>query len=108
MMEMMIRTSAAMIDAIAACMVAFYAFRSLRAAIARDTVRARLLMADGVVGALTLSVAASLLKTIGLHSWHQIGMFAFVLAFRTAMKHVFALERRMIEASLSARDERAQ
>jgi uncharacterized membrane protein len=51
--------------------------------------------ADGVITALGFSVAAALLKTIGHGTWHQIGTFAFVVAFRTAMKHFFAGERRL-------------
>ncbi len=56
--------------------------------------RARRLITDGVLAALSFSVAATLLKTIGLEDWTQIRMFAFVLGFRTLLKQVFAWEER--------------
>ena len=54
--------------------------------------RARLLLANGVVGALGLMTAATLLKTITLASWSAIGMFAVVLALRTLVKRALAAE----------------
>ena len=96
MSEMMVRVAAVLIDAASAVVVAFFAVRALLATAKRDADRSRLLMADGVITALGFSVAAALLKTIGLGTWHQIGMFAFVLAFRSVMKWVFATERRML------------
>jgi uncharacterized membrane protein len=54
------------------------------------------LIADGVITALGFSVGAALLKTIGLGTWHQIGMFGFILGFRIAMKWVFAAELRTL------------
>jgi hypothetical protein len=95
MSEALVRAAAALIDAASAGVVAFFAIRALLATIRRDADRARLLMVDGVITALGFSVAAALLKTIGLGKWHQI-MFAFVLGFRSAMKWVFAAERRML------------
>ena len=59
-------------------------------------VAARLMVADGVLAALGFMGAATLLKTLALRSWHEIGMFAFVLVFRTLLKHVFAWERRQL------------
>ena len=96
MSETLVRAAAALIDAASAGVVAFFAIRALLATVRRDADRARLLMADGVITALGFSVAAALLKTIGLGTWHQIGMLAFVLGFRSAMKWVFAAERRML------------
>jgi uncharacterized membrane protein len=94
MSETLIRAAAAVIHAASATVAAFFAVRALFQAARRHAERARLLMADGVIAALGFSLAASLLKTIGLGTWHQIGMFAFVLGVRTAMKFVFAAERR--------------
>ena len=54
--------------------------------------RARLLLANGVVGALGLMTASTLLKTITLASWSAIGMFAAVLALRTLVKRALAAE----------------
>ena len=95
MTDVIIRAASSLIDAVAAALVAFYALRALYAAAASNTNRAKFLMADGVLTALTWSVAATLLKAIGLRSWHEIGMFAFALTFRTAMKRVFAAERKL-------------
>jgi uncharacterized membrane protein len=51
-------------------------------------------LAQGVVGALGLMTAATLLKTITLASWSAIGMFAAVLALRTLVKRALAAEVR--------------
>lgn len=59
---------------------------------------ARLVLASGVVGALGLMTAATLLKTINLRSWIAIGMFAVVLALRTLVKRALAAEARSAEA----------
>jgi hypothetical protein len=93
------RAAAAIIDAASAAIIAFFAMMALLATARRQADHARLLMANGVITALGFSVAGALLKAIGLGTWRQIGMFAFVLAFRTAMKHVFAAERRMLRHS---------
>ncbi|HVF82957.1 MAG TPA: hypothetical protein VM913_02140 [Sphingomicrobium sp.] len=54
--------------------------------------RAGLLLASGIVGALGLMTAATLLKTIELRSWSAIGMFAVVLALRTLVKQALTAE----------------
>ena len=54
--------------------------------------QARMLIAKGVLDALSFDVAGSLLKTIGLGSWVQIRSFAFVLLLRTVLKQVFKAE----------------
>jgi uncharacterized membrane protein len=54
--------------------------------------QARLLLASGVVSALGLMTAATLLKTINLRTWSAIGMFAVVLALRTLVKRTLAAE----------------
>ena len=59
----------------------------------RDIRRARLLVADGIIYALSFKVAGSLLKTISLHTWQQIWMFAATLALRIVLKQVFMWER---------------
>src|SRR3982751_671185 len=55
--------------------------------------RARLLLSDGVLLGLSLKVAATLLKTLMLRSWSQIGLFATILALRTILKWLFTWER---------------
>jgi uncharacterized membrane protein len=54
-----------------------------------DVPRARLIVADGAIAGLSFKVAATLLKTVALQSWHQIMMFAVILALRTVIKTEF-------------------
>ena len=60
--------------------------------------RARLTAADGVIAGLGLVTAATLLRTIELHTWNQIALFAVVLTLRTLLKRLFAWERNRILA----------
>jgi len=55
--------------------------------------RARLTVAQGALYGLAFKVAATLLKTIVLHSLDAIAIFAAVFALRTLIKRVFAWER---------------
>ncbi len=64
----------------------------------------RLMVAEGVLLGLSFKVASSLLKTAVLHSWTQIGLFAFVLALRTILKRLFAWEHGKIVANRQMRD----
>jgi uncharacterized membrane protein len=64
--------------------------------------RARLLVAEGAVLALSFKTGATLLKTIDLPTWDRIAAFAAVLALRTVLKRAFAAER----AALAAADRR--
>jgi hypothetical protein len=60
--------------------------------------RARLLVAQGVIGGLGVMTAATLLRTIGLRSWHQILMFTLILSLRILLKKLFVWEReRLLE-----------
>ncbi len=58
-----------------------------------NIIKARLLVADGAITGLSFKVAGTLLKTIGLHTWQQILMFAAIFALRTVLKRVFTWER---------------
>ena len=58
---------------------------------------ARLIVANGVLAALGFSLAATLLKVIGLQQWVQIRTFATVFVLRTALKQVFTTERNLIQ-----------
>lgn len=60
---------------------------------------ARLLLADGVVTALSLMTAATLLKSTALGSWSAIGLFAAVLAIRTGVKRSLAWELGQLQPS---------
>jgi len=48
----------------------------------RDPAAARLLVIEGSLWGLSLKTAASLLKTIELHSWGQVAAFTAILALR--------------------------
>ncbi len=61
----------------------------------------RLLLADGAVFSLGFKTAASLLKTLELNTWHQIGAFVAVLALRTVLKRAFAVEKTSLARSAS-------
>lgn len=60
---------------------------------------ARLLVIQGSLWGLSLKTAASLLKTIELQTWTQIGAFAAILALRTLLKRVLTWEEKRIEAA---------
>ena len=56
----------------------------------------RLLIIEGALWGLNLKTAGSLLKTIELQTWAQIGAFAAILALRTVIKRVMTWEERRI------------
>ena len=58
--------------------------------------RARRLVAEGVIGGLGVMTAASLLRTIGLRTWHQILMFTLILFLRILLKKLFAWEKQLL------------
>ncbi len=85
------------IELMAALVIAWHVLRALAVIVtARSSDRARLIIADGVLAALSFSVAGTLLKTIALQSWPDIRLFAFVLLLRTLLKRVFQWEQRSI------------
>jgi uncharacterized membrane protein len=86
---------AAIIEFIGALFIIGYLLAALLLLLQRrDIRRARLLVADGIIYALSFKVAGSLLKTIELHTWQQIWMFAAILGLRIVLKQVFVWERR--------------
>ncbi|WP_019585599.1 DUF1622 domain-containing protein [Deinococcus apachensis] len=56
--------------------------------------RARLLVVDGILFALNLKVVATLLRTMEITTWNQIGLFAAVFVLRAVLKRVTTWERR--------------
>ncbi len=60
-------------------------------------VQARLAVARGALYGLAFKVAATLLKTIVLHSLDAIAIFAAVFALRTLIKRVFAWEQERLK-----------
>ena len=61
--------------------------------VGRGVTRARLLVAEGVIGGLGAMTAATLLRTIGLRTWHQIVMFTLILFLRILLKKLFVWEK---------------
>lgn len=62
--------------------------------------RARLLVAEGAIWGLSFKLAGTLLKTILLHTWQQIALFAVILALRTLLKRIFLWETRKLDRTL--------
>lgn len=60
--------------------------------------RARLLVVDGILFALNFKVVATLLRTVEITTWNQIGLFAAVFVLRTLLKRVVNWERREMRA----------
>ena len=90
--------SALLIEAAGSALLLGYVMAALLALARRSGLeRCRLLLADGAVFSLGFKTATSLLKTLELNTWHQIGAFVAVLALRTVLKRAFAAEK----ASLS-------
>lgn len=92
-----VRTCAGVIETAAGMVLAGYctaAFSSIWRRWSPD--RARALVAEGALTALGFIVCATLLKTLLLSSWQQIGIFASVFSLRTVMKRIFAAEARLV------------
>jgi uncharacterized membrane protein len=62
---------------------------------------ARLLVADGVITGLSFKLAGTLLKSIIVHTWQQILLFAFIFVLRTILKRAFTWERVKIQATFA-------
>ena len=87
------------IQLLAAGLIAIHLVASLAAQGRTGSIpRARLIAADGVIAGLGLITAASLLRTIELHTWNQIALFTVILTLRTLLKRLFAWERDRIIA----------
>ena len=63
----------------------------------RDLAATRLLVIRGSLWGLSLKTAASLLKTLELHSWEQIATFTAIFALRTLVKRVMTWEEAALE-----------
>jgi hypothetical protein len=77
---------------------AFVAAALISLSLGGGVLRARLLVAEGVIGGLGVMTAATLLRTIGLRTWHQIVMFTLVLSLRILLKKVFVWEKQRLFA----------
>ena len=90
-----VATAGRLIELAAALVVTWHAIDALAGIVrGRGSDRARRVIAEGVLAALSFSVAGTLLKTIALNSWVDIRTFAFVLLLRTALKKVFQAEQK--------------
>ncbi len=89
-----LRTWAVLIEAAAALVIAGYCTGAFWALMRRfDREKAQSLVAEGALNALGFIVCGTLLKTLVLRSWPQIGMFACVFALRTLLKRIFLAEQ---------------
>ena len=90
--------SASLIELLAAFVIVVHAALAVGALVRGQGLdRARLLIAEGVLAALGFSLAATLLKVIGLQQWVQIRTFATVFVLRQMLKRVFTHERTLVE-----------
>jgi len=97
--QQIIGTGGILIELVSAVVIAYHSCWALIVLIRGEgTDRARLIIADGVLAGLGFSVAGTLLKTIALQSWPQMGIFALVFSFRTILKQVFSRERNLIQS----------
>ena len=71
----------------------FVALALVSLVLGRGVSRARLLVAEGVIGGLGVMTAATLLRTIGLRTSHQILMFTLILSLRILLKKLFVWEK---------------
>src|SRR6266851_6138929 len=74
----------------------FVAVALVLLSLGRGVIRARLLVAEGVIGGLGVMTAATLLRTIGLRTWHQILMFTLILLPRILLKKLFVWEKQRL------------
>ena len=83
----------ALIELFGALLIVGYCVGALiQLAWTRNPVRVRLLVIEGALWGLTLKTAASLLKTIEIHTWGQIAGLAAILALRTVLRRVMTWE----------------
>jgi hypothetical protein len=78
--------------------VVFIAVALISIGLGRGILHARLVVADGVIGGLGMMTAATLLRTIGLRTWHQILMFSLILSLRILLKKLFVWEKQRLIA----------
>jgi len=92
---------AGVIQVIGALVIAGYVAGAIISLVPRrDIARARLRVAQGVIAGLSVMVAATVLKTIALHTWRQILMLGVILTLRVLLKKLFDWERTRLLARL--------
>jgi hypothetical protein len=80
----------------AVVITAFVAVALVSLCVGRGILRARLVVVEGVIGGLGVMTAATLLRTIGLRTWHQILMFTLILSLRILLKKLFVWEKQRL------------
>ena len=86
------------IEFVGALLIVFYILVACLILIrTKDILRARLIIADGVINGLSFKMAGTLLKTIKLQTWQQLLMFVAIFALRTILKQVFTWERKHLQ-----------
>jgi hypothetical protein len=83
-----------LIDLIGGLFVVGYVLAAVVALVRTGAVpHARLLVAEGAVLGLSFKTAGTLLRTLEIHTWDQVGMFGAVLALRVVLKRLFEWEK---------------
>ncbi|MBN9120255.1 MAG: DUF1622 domain-containing protein [Planctomycetes bacterium] len=83
-----------LIDLVGGLLIVGYVAAAVLALVCTGSVgQARLLVAEGAVLGLSFKTAGTLLKTVEIHTWEQIGMFGAVLALRIVLKQLFVWEQ---------------
>jgi uncharacterized membrane protein len=89
---------AGIIEFIGALIIVAYLLAALATLLyKREVTKARLIAADGIITSLSFKLAGTLLKTIVLHTWQQILMFAVIFVLRTALKRLFTWEQARLQ-----------
>ena len=79
-----VRYGILILEIVGACIILFYAIRSLICLLRRQPV-CRLVLAEGIATALSFLLGGEALKTIIAPDWMELGMTAAILAMRAAM-----------------------
>lgn len=91
-----------LIDLVAALVIVGYVIAAVvKLLYGSPVAQARLIVAEGAILGLSFKVAASLLKTLELHTWEQILMFGTIFALRTILKQVFVWEKQQVQPHAS-------
>ncbi|GCE30239.1 hypothetical protein KDA_57230 [Dictyobacter alpinus] len=89
---------ASIIDFLGALLIVAYMLFALVGLLrTKDISRARIVVTDGIIAGLNFKLAGTLLRTIGLQSWHQILMFLAILMIRTILKKFFSWEQARLQ-----------
>ena len=74
----------------------FVAAALVSLSLGRGVIRARLLVAEGVISGLGVMTAATLLRTIGLRTLQHILMFTLIFSLRILLKRLFVWEKQRL------------